>query len=787
MSQPFKHSAENLHGFFSQAGRGFYIPHYQRNYSWDEENASKLVMDVFSGVRRTITKPNNSIFLGTVILHDEKNVTTGIHLDTPNLTTKISNIVDGQQRITSIAILACVISEQIGAVVIRLKDAPNSISEFDSLANELMDELPNLREFFSIEIKKNGAQPPLKPLVIRAGDTTSNLVSDQWTLAGDIKDFYKSNTSRFLSEFIAGISIDSISKDNRVGSVIDVFKNTIIEEIENADAALAQGLYTANNAPDGSLEKFMAYPPDFSNLGSLSKEDQSLFYGGMLLLAMCKFLQSSCHLVVIECLDMGLALDMFQSLNATGTPLTAFEVFKPQVVQAWGSNYSTVIKPQIDRIERVFETVSDSNSKEDLTGKVIVSSALVFNGSECSKRFSEERDWLSDSLDSTMVAHSTGKMITSQSVELITLIADQSEYCAKFIKPKKSPRNAKSFGLVTHLQEIGLTYQQADEAALCVFFLRDAGHQLAHSVLSTFYSKLLRAQSNQGAKVSAALEFVSACKATAAFFTLFMGAQQGRFPDSDYKNLFQSNEGMSFESGAANQNTIFLKKAFREALTAQGLYNLLDQALARTLWVDKAKKMPWYSRKAVCKFALLVSAHDAAPDLTLGKEGLFVDGMPNSHNFLSCTAWHSSDYEVIEHIATRDQPSNIKFPPHFDPIIYPNNYSIVDKIGNLTLLSVPVNSSIYSEWPDKVFYYWNLTTPSTTVAGKTGFDLAAALGIGNVPPALSTLVASSNYLSHLAPLAYRGQQGGKWDAAFIETRSEHLCTRVFNKLDSWLR
>lgn len=788
MSQPFKHSAESLHGFFSQVGRGFYIPHYQRNYSWDEENASKLVMDVFSGIRRTITKPNNSIFLGTVILHDEKNVTTGIHLDTPNLVTKVSNIVDGQQRITSIAILACVFSDKITKIAADLRASAGCVVEFENLANELMDELPNLQEFFSIEIKKNGAQPPLKPLVIRAGDTTSNLVSDQWTLAGDIKYFYKSNTSSFLSEFIAGISIGSISKDNRVGSVVDVFKNTIIEEIENADAALAQGLYTANNAPDGSLEKFMAYPPDFSNIQLLTTGEQSLFYGGMLLLAACKFLQNSCHLVVIECLDMGLALDMFQSLNATGTPLTAFEVFKPQIVQAWGNSYSTAIKPQVDRIEYVFETVSDSNSKEDLTGKVLSSSALTYNGVDSINRFSQERDWLSDGLYSTMTPHGAAKIVTRKSEEFITFIADQADYCLKFIKPKKSAKDTNNFGLVKHLQDVGLTPTQADKAALCVFYLRDAGHQLAHSVLSVFYSKLLRVQGNTAAQPAAAADFLTACEATAAFFTLYMGAQKVRFPDSDYKALFQSPTGnISLANGAANQNTQFLKAAFRKALAHQKIYDAADPVTARTLWVDQAKKMPWYSRKAVCKFALFVAFHDAAPDLKLGNEGLFVDGMPNSADFLNCRAWHSKNYEVIEHVATREQPSQIKFKAHFDVTIYPGNESVVDKIGNLTLLSVQVNSSTYSEWPDKVFYYWNLTTPRATATGSTGVALATALGIGNVPPALSTLVASSNYLSHLAPLAYRGQQGGKWDAAFIETRSEHLCTRVFNKLDGWLR
>jgi len=432
----------------------------------------------------------------------------------------------------------------------------------------------------------------------------------------------------------------------------------------------------------------------------------------------------------------------------------------------------------------VFETESNSSDKEELTDKVIVSSALVFNGMERSRRFSEERDWLTDTLESSLSAG----VPTQRSIDFVTSIADQAEYFLAFIKPRRSPKNSATFGLCNHLVAMGLTSQQADRAALCVFYLKDAGHQFAHAVLSVFYSKLLRSQSSAANRTAAASEFVAVCEATATFFTLYMGAQQGRFPDSDYRALFQATAGnISFASGATNQTATFVKAAFRQALENQKIYDAANAVAARQIWVDLAKENAWYSRKAVCRFALFASAHDASPDITAGNEGLFTNGMANSADLLNCRVWHSSNYEVIEHVATRDQPSSIKFASHFDATIYPGNYSVVDKIGNLTLLSGPVNSSIYSEWPDKAFYYWNLTTPGSTAAGPTGAALAASLGIGSVPPALSTLVAASSYLSHLAPLAFRGQNGLHWDSAFIAKRSEHLCQRVFDKLDAWLR
>jgi hypothetical protein len=780
MTQPFTHSADTLHSFFSQPGRGFYIPYYQRNYSWDEENATKLVTDIFFGLKRTLTKPNNSIFLGTVILHDEKNVTVGVHTDTPNLLTKVSNVVDGQQRITSIAMLACVLRYCIQNIVADLNSFGTSVSEMTNLVTELQNVQNELIEFYSVEIKKIGANPSNKPLIIRAGDVSANPVSDQWTLNGPSQNFYRSNTSRFLSEFISNVPLSSIVVDQRVSNVIDVFLDEIKNEVSSANFSLATGLLFANNASSGSLAKFMAYPPNLQNVQALSSAEQASFYGGMLLLAACSFLKNSCQLVVIECLDLDLAFDMFQSLNATGTPLTAFEVFKPKMVNAWGANYTATIKSEVDRIERVFETESTANGKENLTDRVIVASALAYNGKVITDRFSEERDWLEDTMPQPHSATAN---------EFIKSIADQAEYCWHFILPKKEKKNSVNFKLRDHLQSLGLAPQQADMSALCIFYLRDAGHKFSHSVLSVFYAKLLRAQGHAAAtKVAAAAEFVSICKATAAFFTLWMGASQGRFPDSDYRQLFQSSSAnITVASGAANQTDAFVKAAFRSALATNGIYDAGNAANARVTWVGQAKQTAWYSRQKVCKFALFVASHDAAADLTPGNEGLFTNGMANSADFLNCRAWHSGDYEAIEHVATRGRPSNIKFQSHFDESIYPGNYSVVDKIGNLTLLSVPVNSSIYSEWPDKVFYYWNLTTPSSTALGPTGAALQFVLGITQLPPSLASLSAASNYLSQLAPLAYRGEKGEHWNMAFIDRRSEHLCGRVFDGIDAWLR
>lgn len=753
------------------------MPYYQRGYSWDADNANKLVTDLFRAIRRTIRKKDNSIFLGTVILHNETNVVVGTHADTPNLLTKVSNVVDGQQRITSLGMLACVLIEQIDAHCQKLNALGSGATDAANMVSQLTDQGPDLMEFCCVTIKRAGASPNEKPLIIRAGDVLANPQSDQWTLSGSLGKYYRSTTAVFFSQFISKVPIAQVSKDERIENVIDAFTACIDDQIASMDAAFAAQLITANSDSGGSLFNFLAYPPDLTQVQALSQAEQDAIYQGILLMAASHYLRNACHFVVIECLDLALAFDMFQSLNATGTPLTAFEVFKPTVVRLWGANYALGIKGQIDRIERVIDSSRDASEKEGITDTIITAAALSFNGSELSPRFSEERDWLENSL---------GTQANAAATALIRALGDQAEYNDMFVRPPKPKRNTTSPKFVSELQTVGLALHEAQHAALCIYYLRDAGHFFAHSVLSLFYAKLIHAKGTAH-HVAAVDEFVQVCKATAAFFTLWMGALQGRFPDKVYRQLFQATPCMNEIAGSANRTPLFLKQKFREALEREGIYDAGNSAQARLAWVSQAQNAQWYARKSVCRFALFVASEDAAPDSVTGNEGLYTNGMPGSASFLTPARWYSTDCEVIEHVATRKQPSTIKFPTYQDPTIYPGNYSVVDKIGNLTLLSNSINASVYSEWPDKAFYYWSLTTPAQATSGPAAAVLQTSLGIQNLPPALNSLVAASNYLPHLAPLAARGIRGLPWDAAFIQRRSVNLCERVFDTLDSWLR
>jgi uncharacterized protein with ParB-like and HNH nuclease domain len=114
ISQAFATSSETISDFFQRPGVGYYIPLYQRPYSWDTENIDQLIADISSGVDALLADENNIRFLGTVILVKESNPNVNINpQDRKALPTRIDNVIDGQQRISTIALLACLLYQRL--------------------------------------------------------------------------------------------------------------------------------------------------------------------------------------------------------------------------------------------------------------------------------------------------------------------------------------------------------------------------------------------------------------------------------------------------------------------------------------------------------------------------------------------------------------------------------------------------------------------------------------------------------------------------------------------------
>lgn len=111
----FKPAAKTIVKIFGDADSYYQIPDYQRPYSWNDEQVEQLWDDLYSAMQ----SGDKSYFLGPVILIKTKD--------------DYFEVVDGQQRLTTLTILFCVIRDLYGnklenkELVISIQDAVKSL------------------------------------------------------------------------------------------------------------------------------------------------------------------------------------------------------------------------------------------------------------------------------------------------------------------------------------------------------------------------------------------------------------------------------------------------------------------------------------------------------------------------------------------------------------------------------------------------------------------------------------------------------------------------------------
>lgn len=89
----------NLKDIFNHGERAFVIPEYQRGYSWEKRHREDLISDI-----KNLFISSYKHYVGTIVASYKRNIETS--------EVSIYNIVDGQQRLTSLMILLSVLYNQ---------------------------------------------------------------------------------------------------------------------------------------------------------------------------------------------------------------------------------------------------------------------------------------------------------------------------------------------------------------------------------------------------------------------------------------------------------------------------------------------------------------------------------------------------------------------------------------------------------------------------------------------------------------------------------------------------
>jgi hypothetical protein len=451
---------------------------------------------------------------------------------------------------------------------------------------------------------------------------------------------------------------------------------------------------------------------------------------------------------------------MFQSLNASGSPLTAIETFKPLVVNDFNISENNRFKGNdvekyFDKVEKLLDE-STANKKDKITNEFLTTLALCHDGNKngMSTQFSSQRAWLNMSYNS---------------------IGDKKEFVYRMHNLATFWENVIHFKPHLNLS-IDNLYNLSDEdkkiASLNCLYLRDANHKMAYTILNRFYSMVIREKQNSDH------EFLEATKAIVAFFTLWRSSYSNTGLDDVYRKILRNNDkesykGLSWSGDYDNLNSKYLKDKLRNILIQQKNIKNFDS------WFKNAKNNFRFDiANKVCRFALLIVSSDTIPDEI--NPGLMKIGKSGLHNYLTANHWIDDELKTVEHVAPQQYDSSTDW----DQSIYDND--CFHLIGNLTLLPVDINSSIGNkDWKIKLIYYKHLAEKDPKNIEsliKQSKDLGIELNTKTIE-----LLKNTKYKHHLEPIINNmDSEKNSWTLNLIEKRTERICEITWNKLSSWL-
>jgi hypothetical protein len=760
VSQSFGTSSETVSNFFQTPGLAFYIPLYQREYSWDQSNIDQLMEDICQGVISLLDAEKRETvihFLGTLILVEESEQNI-YPKDRRALPTRADNVIDGQQRISTIALLACLLYQKLYQLQKKLSKKFLAEQKIQEIVDTYLEALI---ELFSFDLKRGF--PRRKPIIIRGS-------VDCWTYEGE-DDKYLSDVASFIASFIRAIEDDKsafpkLPKHPRINSILKTMNSWIkkvekaYEESDNEDFPPATKIVEGMDQRDLWSYERQELASLVKQAGKTMNSNDKTLCSMVQLFAFCHYLLERCCFTLIKPASDDWAFDMFQSLNATATPLTALETFKPLVVNyvnsAEGDFKISNSSKYLETVDKLLSPLNSASSKNKLTNEYLTLFALTYNGDKLTRQFSAQRQWLNREYNHCDSVEASEAFILELSY-LATYLMD--------VDIDKIERN--NFSTIPRTESTSDSLKK--EAALCVMYLQDAGHKMSKTVLSRFYSLTIR----DDAKDNAAFEFVSACRAIAAFFTLWRSALPNKGLDNVYRILMKEN--ISFKKGNDNLNSNFLKKFFIEQLESKKIKERSD-------W--KKKAMQWFkyeNQASVCKFALLVTSHNTIPDPDV--PGLMKIGTPGSSpSYLEAAAWMSEAYKTIEHIAPQKPDPDQSSSEEWDSDLYENDD--YDRIGNLLLLPTEINSSASNKsWTEKYIYYQHLGEQDP---GKLKLleQQAKEQGI-NLDKKTIDLLRKTPRQHHIKPIVELGLSG-QWDKSLVDQRTERICDILWDRMMEWL-
>ena len=607
--------------------QGFYVPVYQREFTWGKDEISRLFEDLEHGITRAAQGQMPSTFLGSVILVSDRDSVMPKHADA--LPTTVLHVVDGQQRLTTLLSVFVVLSTLISVEMqwLETQFARGAAEEpLDGwMLNMLGERREELLDAIAITTYSGVDEFKMKPRLIRQ-------VTDVWgndathaAYESDIAWLLMAAT-RLRDHNQQHITVSAPSTRPHLEQVLRLISEhlnhlragdtdcDVLADLEFlSDIGMAKTLVGSNSNPVVVTDALDGHRKSAARL-----------------LVVASFLLNGVLVIDVKAPDEDYAFALFEPLNTTGQLLTAMETLKPLVVRSEGgiANYNTSPSATtFGRAESYFPSSMRADDRSKSSADMLTAFALADTGRKLPRTLLDQRQYLRTEFQS--LAPPSGNVLEARA--FVGQLANVSTFL--FEVWDRSDSSLMSTG--------------NDLDRLCLEVLRSTNHTVVLALLARYYSDWAASPS-----VARRDEFMSVLKAVTAFWTLWRTSRPTtRGIDDVHRKLMtvgNPTTGLpamarrAYGSPAALPAAIEVRKALKNILSTRG--NITTEAD----WTAKVTVQQLYqTSRQLAKFVLLCAHDDRIEDQIA--PGLIRRGVPGCFPALTPEAWKT--HYSVEHIA----------------------------------------------------------------------------------------------------------------------------------------
>ena len=764
----FDAKSKNLFDLASSSETGYKIPEYQRPYDWSETNVKRLFTDCLRGFYRLGNGVGTSAycFLGSLILVEEKS-------NEPSFGGRSVAVIDGQQRLTTLSLMACALHARLHEIDVRQISGVNeSVCKF--IESEKDSLLIQLSEIGLGTLRQRRVSIAFFPKIVRASDG-DNRASE----ASNAE--YNSPIAIFLNSFAEACKLDHhftppILPETRAGEQIKNNYLKIREYISNINDKDSYDDYDATIVPKSNFTRaqykslFLTLRDHFDDdetliektLSDIKKNDKLTKISRFLLF--CNYFLSNVILTTITAEDESLAFDMFDSLNTTGQPLTALETLKPIVI---GFENDTPEKYKGSESKKYFKEISNlldgpdltTTKKQVLTRDAITNAVLLMSGDKLGHETSGQRAKLRSQFD---IAASSSK---GQAREYIKNIRNVVQFRNAYWR--SDYENLGMFHPAKHLEEI----------KFLMSIIGGLKTHLALPILQRYWCPTIKQQDQT--------EFLEATRSVVAYLILrrsFTGNTAGI--DSELRKILSKD--LSADGATAAYLKTGVEVSYRKPTISelrQGLRYSLETGrnkfTDKNAWVEKVARNPLYSHSHILSKTLHLFASDGChPDKK--KPGHWLRAGVRSSSKLeraNYKSWLEEATQTVEHVA----PQSPKNKSEWDGELYKVS-GLIDSLGNLTLLPANLNREIgNTSWSRKSKFFSAISCENDEDQQDL-FKKAKADGI-EFSKKFTKLIDAGEHLPLVVPISL----SQTWKATEVFARSQNIASLAYDKIYPWLK